>query len=61
MYTRVVEEGQLGRMFVAAFVVAGRILPVWAPFLGLEIRIHEVSRIEMRVAKDGSLKGLGLI
>ena len=47
MYTRVVEEGQLGRMFVAAFVVAGRILPVWAPFLGLEIRIHEVSRIEM--------------
>lgn len=47
MYTRVVEEGQLGRMFVAAFV-AGRILPVWAPFLGLEIRIHEVSRIEMR-------------
>jgi len=60
MYTRVVEEGQLGRMFVAAFV-AGRILPVWAPFLGLEIRIHEVSRIEMRVAKDGSLKGLGLI
>jgi hypothetical protein len=34
-------------MFVAAFV-AGRILPVWAPFLGLEIRIHEVGRIEMR-------------
>ena len=46
MYTRAVEERQLGRMFVAAFVT-GRILSVWAPFLGLEIRIHKVGRIEM--------------
>jgi hypothetical protein len=61
---------------VSSFI-AGRIIPVWAPFLRLEFWVHEVCCVEVGaecvrgvfvvcinwnlLAKDGRLEGLGLI
>lgn len=75
MCTKFARERLLGWMLVPTFV-ACRVLSIRTPFLGLEVRIHEVCRVEMRavkcqtrsivyawqyvLAKNGSLKRLRL-
>lgn len=51
MCTDCASRRSLGWMLVTAFV-ACRILSVRTPFLGLEVRIHEVRRVEVRAAID---------